>query len=226
MDIPIFSDENLKLIVCALPAPPSNHRAKLFADVLHDWRDTELCEYFLMEPAPVARQRLKRMEALATQADRLVVSFNGIDDFGRFMIKRHMMAVDGRKFDHSLLPEYTSLLNDQIKFVAELSTMEPKNIRKKTGRGRPPNIPAYLVLLDAVQIFEWYTGLKATREIDRSSGNDTGTFWEFTSTLWPIVFGSIEGLSNTRKNWEKFGEVSALIANINLRHPSWGVFKK
>jgi hypothetical protein len=88
-------------------------------------------------------------------------------------------------------------------------------------------------LRDIAQIFEWLTGMKATRQVDRKGEGgkgDIGPFWEFAKAIWPLVFrNGKHGLSNAMKNWaearKKFDEGSSLMANIALRHPIWGVFE-
>src|SRR5262249_7721198 len=65
-------------------------------------------------------------------------------------------------------------------------------------RGQPPNMVAHLVILDIAEIFLWATGQRATRCVDRIDGTETGAFFKFAETLWPIVFdGSDGGLKNT-----------------------------
>jgi hypothetical protein len=60
---------------------------------------------------------------------------------------------------------------------------------------------------------------------------DAGPFWDFAKTIWPLVFrNGTHGLSAAMKNWadarKRFGEESALMANIALRHPTWGLFTR
>jgi hypothetical protein len=74
-------------------------------------------------------------------------------------------------------------------------------------------------MMDIAAIFEWLTDRKATREVDRINGKETGQFWHFAAAVWPWVFGKgVSGLPAAMKNWEKwhlrFGEESQLIRNI------------
>jgi hypothetical protein len=64
----------------------------------------------------------------------------------------------------------------------------------------------------------------------RGESKESGRFFSFASELWPLVFGNGQaGLSAAMKNWawarRRYDEASALIANINFRHPTWGVFE-
>src|SRR5262249_59764217 len=74
----------------------------------------------------------------------------------------------------------------------------------KRELGHPRNICAYLVMMDLVAIFEWLTGRKATREVDRDLGKDTGPFWHFAAAVWPHVSGEGRyGLSAAMKKLKK-----------------------
>ena len=98
------------------------------------------------------------------------------------------------------------------------------------NRGRPRNLAAFLVIRDIACIFQWVTGTEASRSVDRAHGKEIGPFWQFASAVWPVVFGKgDDGLSSAMQNWARdkdlYGPGSALIANIALRHPTWGIFE-
>ena len=100
----------------------------------------------------------------------------------------------------------------------------------KQGRGRPRNDPPSLVLMDIIAIYEWLTDKKATREVGRDTGKDTGLFWEFAKTIWPLVFDRGErGLSAAIQRWagarkkKLKGARSASLRNIDMHHPDWGI---
>ena len=75
-------------------------------------------------------------------------------------------------------------LDQEPDFLAKLGAIKPQQLWK-FGPGQPPNLRAYLVLQDAAAIFEWLTGTKAAREVDRVEGADAGPFFQFASILWP-----------------------------------------
>jgi hypothetical protein len=59
---------------------------------------------------------------------------------------------------------------------------------------------------------------------------EIGPFFRFASALWPAIFGNgTVGLPAAMKNWasarKHYDERSALIANMALRHPEWGLFQ-
>ena len=83
---------------------------------------------------------------------------------------------------------------------------------------------------DIATIFQWVTGTEASRSVDRADGKESGPFWEFASAVWPVVFGKgDDGLSSAMHNWarhkKRYGAGLALIFNIALRHPTWGLFE-
>jgi hypothetical protein len=99
------------------------------------------------------------------------------------------------------------------------------------GRGQPRNITAYFVVQDAAAIFEWLTNTEATRVADRDSGAEIGPFQEFLAAIWPVVFREgDDGLPAAMRNWaslsKKHGEKSAVMANMAMRHPTWGIFER
>jgi hypothetical protein len=101
----------------------------------------------------------------------------------------------------------------------------------KRRPGQPRNKAAYLVLLDLAAIFKRLTGLKPEREVSRIDSRETGAFYCFCEAVWPLVFDcGVGGLAAAMKNWardhQKYNESSALIANLQLRHPSWGVLRR
>jgi hypothetical protein len=115
-------------------------------------------------------------------------------------------------------------LNEYLARIGDVQTTEIW----KPGPGQPRNITAYFVLLDAAAIFEWLTGVQATREVDRDNGKEIGSFFQFASVRWSVIFqDGIAGLPAAMKNWaewrSEYDEPSALIANIAAGHPEWGL---
>jgi hypothetical protein len=97
----------------------------------------------------------------------------------------------------------------------------------KPGRGQPRNIVAELVLQDLAALFEYVTGLRATRRVDRTgekAGKETGPFLNFAKAVWPVIFGSDVGLLSQLREWDVYGgKKSMVISAIALRRPEWGV---
>jgi hypothetical protein len=82
---------------------------------------------------------------------------------------------------------------------------------------------------DIAAIYEWATGSKASRKYDAYEEQESGPFWQFASAIWSAIHGTNEGLWAAMKNWASYRkgcrEESALMANIAMRHPSWGLFE-
>jgi len=116
-------------------------------------------------------------------------------------------------------------LKQQDDFLKRIEAAIPRLLEEdKQESGHPRNIRAYLVMMDLVKIFEWLTGRKATREVDRDLGKDTGPFWHFAAAVWPHVFGEGRyGLSAAMKNWKnwhsRYGEESSFVRNMAMSHP-------
>jgi hypothetical protein len=166
-------------------------------------------------------------------AGQLLNALNAIKEHDRTAIIAQMINAEGRRLkDISRvdLEDQARRLEEELHFLAKLASISPKkywNVR----RGGPRNLAAYLVLQDAAAIFEWFSGRRAARGVDRIDGTETGPFFRFASALWPVVFGKgAAGLSAALKNWalgrSRYSEQSALIANIALRHPTWGIFER
>jgi hypothetical protein len=128
------------------------------------------------------------------------------------------------------LDDKTAQLEQEHRFLDDLSRIEPETLWRLRP-GQPPNVTAYLVLKDAASIFEWLTGKKAARGVNRSDATESGPFHRFVSVLWPAIFeNGTSGLPAAMKNWaqwhSKHQERSALMTNMASRNPTWGLFEK
>ena len=54
---------------------------------------------------------------------------------------------------------------------------------------------------DLAAIFEWLTGRKAARGVDRTYHTETGPFFRFAQSIWPVAFGNTRGLKAAIKNF-------------------------
>jgi len=225
---PVFTDREVKLIGQSLPDTVDPRRRELLPQVLREWCRNELREHLSRESAATIRERVERMKAVADHARGLLQALEALDDRDRAAIAGQMLPRDlwlspkGGEIIRGL----THLIREENSFLTELAAAAPA--AWKQGRGAPRNIKAYLVIKDVAAIFEWLTEMEATREVGRDSAKETGPFWQFVATIWPMVFGKSKGLSNGMKTWASYRkkEGCALIANIAFRHPEWGLFKK
>jgi hypothetical protein len=228
----LFSAQIIKSIAESLPEPVCDRRCELLPQILREWSRNDLKRHLSMDSRTIIKERIERLELVRECARELSQAFDSIDQTGRNIIVSEMLRAKGRSLDdtsRSELAELYSRLDQESYFLTELAAIAPKKTRK-LGSGRPRNYAAYLVLLDAAAIFEWFTGKKAARGVHRRDATETGPFFRFASVLWPLVFGKgIQGLPAAMKNWaqarSRYHEESGLIANIAYRHATWGVFE-
>ena len=121
-------------------------------------------------------------------------------------------------------------LKEQRDYLAQLAAISPKRYWN-TGRGRPRNLAAYLVLQDAAAIYEWFSGTKAARGVSPVDGKESGPFFRFASTIWPIIFEKgCAGLPAAMRNWAvgraRFSERLPFIANLAMHNPTWRIFER
>jgi hypothetical protein len=167
--------------------------------------------------------RCHRLEQVRTDARKLLETLSALEDEDL-----DGLVWRGKDVSKSEYKRQLERLAEVSEYIADLGTIAPEVLWPLKGP-RPPTITAYLVLQDAAAIFEWLTGTKATREADRDSHSEQiSPFFRFASILWPVLFGKgTSGLPSAIQNWaawrKKFDEHSALITNITLRHPTWGI---
>jgi hypothetical protein len=224
-----FSDRDVALIAKAIDhANP--HRLALLPKVLRSWAEIDLFEYASIEASrasiPHIADQCKRVARHAAELGK-ALDVMAEDNY------QVLIASEMRRGHKSLTAQqrrghYTKKLADQRTFLSELTIATLSLERKlKRGPGQPRNTASVFVLLDIARIFEWLTEVTPSREVSRVNGEDTGPFHKFASSIWPPVFASAtDGLSAAMKDWASGREShsSALMANIDLRQPSWRVF--
>jgi hypothetical protein len=182
----------------------------------------------------VKKDRAKRLKAVADTSAKLLRALDAIDrNDERFWIVRDMIVGDGQRLtpvNRTRLEKRFERMRDCLGKLSAASVAAGKIW--KQGRGQPHNNAASLVLMDIVAIYEWLTGRKATRQVNRDTLKDTGPFWEFAAAVWSLVFrNGTRGLSAAIKNWRSArkrklkGTHSPILANIAVRHPEWRIFE-
>ena len=217
---------------CVLPKPLCTRRCKLLPRFFGIGAALICGSICRGNSRATTRKRIRKLEIVKKRAHKLFEALTKLDKDDRTAILVQMIIAEGRREEdvsRSDFADRTARLNQKSDFLAKLGAIAPKKFWKVEGSGRPPNLVAYLVLQDTAAIFEWLAGTKAARGVHRITGSETGPFFRFASTLWPAVFGnSIAGLPAAMKNWaqwqSRYNERSALIANMALRHPTWGIF--
>jgi len=122
-------------------------------------------------------------------------------------------------------------LRQEHDFLRKLAAATQTLIEEdKRGRGQPRNIRAYLVMMDLAAIFGWLTDRKAARGVDRTYHTESGPFWRFAESVWPVAFGTTRGLTAAMKKWAEarklYHEHSSFLLNLPLRRPEWGIFER
>jgi hypothetical protein len=227
---PEFTDDNIQRIRSWLPEEVSARRLRLLPQILREWAKVDLREHFMRESSAAQRQRRERLTRLGNIADRLLEALEGLDKRDRWTLAAQIGAAEGQDIQDITVAifneENEKRLNYTRNLIAKLAAGAKQPLLKR-GRGQPRNVVAYLVMMDIAAIFEYLTGIKATREVDRYTGEEKGPFRDFAGAIWSLVFLSNDGLSAALKNWAcgtKYGELSPLIVNVSLRRPEWGVF--
>jgi hypothetical protein len=229
-----LTDRDLALIGRSLDVEANSHRLCLLPQVLREWVEVDLMEHATREEFRAsAPQRADRYQKVARRSKELLNAIDAVieaDDLG-------LIAVELGRADESIpmrekYGHFNQKLVDHRDFLNHLqAAVESLQNRLKRGPGQPRNMVAYLVLLDLAAIFRWVTGIQPRREVDRIEGDDTGAFYHFCEAIWPLVFrNETDGLRAAMKNWasgrNRYNDASAIIANIDLRYPSWRVFDR
>ncbi len=231
--VPEFTEQEIKLIVASLPVTAIKPRVKQLGKILREWCHTDLGDHWARETRAMLRARRKQLVTVGKRAQELLEAIEALDRRGHTAIALEIKTLATEQDLIDTNDEFTrrkKQWSEGCDFLRSLAEAAPKALRKPT-RGRPRNLVAYLVMKDIAAIFEWLTDTDATRIVDREENNETGPFWHFSASLWPVIFGKgDDGLSAALKNWatarRQYDEESPFIQNINLKHPEWGVFER
>ena len=235
----VFSDEAVGAIIEALPANVIPERLELLPQLLRDWVEHDLPYHLARENRASVRERQRRLLAVAKRAAHLCEALAALDHGDSFWlairIATHKTGKSLVRLAQSDIAQARERLHSAEGWARELAEAPPDLSESQgEGRGRPRAITTYLVMYDLEALFEFVTCTTAGRRVrseDHSEyGKEYGPFWDFVKPIWIMIFGSQAGLSAAVKNWAlartKFEETSAVIANIGLRHPEWGIFSK
>jgi hypothetical protein len=213
-----------------LPKPLCTRRCELLPQVLEEWERSALGEHLSREPRADFRKRIKKRDTVTKLARHLHESLDNLEQEDRYAIVLQMIRAERstEEVSRKKLVWLTAWLEYLSEYLARVGDVQTTEIWKP-GPGQPRNVTAHFVLQDAAAIFEWLTGVQATREVDRDTGAEIGPFFQFSSILWPVIFQKgTAGLPSAMKNWaewrSQYNERSALIANIAAGHPGWGLF--
>jgi hypothetical protein len=222
-----FSDREVKLISRSLPDGVDQRRMDLLPEILREWGQTDLREHLSGKPRAITRNRLGRLSRVAKCAAELLQALDGLNDRDRAHLALEIGSTEEATLWQVDFAEQEKRLDEARDFLTALAATGSKAHWKRRP-GQPRNITSYLIMMDLAALYEYLTGWKAIRSVDRRTREESGAFWQFAAAVWPVAFGSDDGLPAAMKSWanarKKYNEESPLVANIAFRHPTWGIF--
>jgi hypothetical protein len=232
---PQFDERAVEQIRASLPKGIDQRRLNLLPQLLDEWSRTNLREHFSRETRATSRKRYAQLTKVGKYATHLRQALERLDPPGRAWIAQEIGREEGSPLfsvSREKLAEMKERLKDEGDFLRKLTAATVRLIdeldESLSGR-RPRNIRAHLVMLDLAAIFEWLTDRKAARGIDRIERTESGPFWRFAESVWPVAFGTTRGLTAAMKNWAKarkvYHEHSNFLYNLAMRRPEWGIFE-
>jgi hypothetical protein len=238
-----FTATQIGQLTAAVLDHVSERRKSLLPLILGEWGRVEPEEHFKYPSPKEVRAQQSQLERLARRANELAQAITDLDPDARsaiadcqveafvtlesgFRVPRPGVGEEQFVEADRRLAETPETLRDlavsAAKAAAELQTYP---MRLSTLRG-------CLVLQDLATIYEYATGERASRKIrvdqHEDAGQEYGAFFALARAGWSMIFGSLHGFSYALQQWAvkraQYGGSSALIANISLRHPEWGLF--
>jgi hypothetical protein len=230
---PIFNECAVKQICASLPKGIDQRRLDLLPLVLNEWSRTDLREHLSRDIPATKRERDAQLTKVGKYATHLRQALEAIDQPGKSWIAQEIGREEGSppfSVSRERHAEMKERLRQEDDFLRKLAAATLTLIEEdKRGPGQPRNIPAYLVMKDLAAIFEWLTGRKAARGVDRIYHTETGPFFRFAQSIWQVAFGNTRGLKAAIANFVEarklYQEQSPFLFNIAFHHPTWGIFE-
>ena len=225
--------------MAALPGCTDDRKRQLVPMILAEWGRIDIGEYLSLPLSQQVRAEHGALEKVASCANKLARALSSLGPGSRSAVAYHLSK--GKVGAETALEWYYGI-RDTDRRLGEMPARLDRLSAAVTatavewGSPRPRRGSAihYLILKDLAAIFEFATeqwsGRRVHTDAHVDAGQDYGPFWHFANTIWPMVFGSTNGLSYAVKFWakarERHGEGSAVIANMDLRHPEWRIFER
>lgn len=199
---PQFDERAVEQIRASLPKGIDERRLNLLLD---EWSRTDLREHLSRDTPAATRKRFAQLTKVGKCATHLRQALEALDQRGWAWTAQEMGREDGRPLfsvSHERVAEMKERLKQGYEFLKMIEAASLKLLEEDArGPGQPRNIRAYLVMKDLAAIFEWLTGRKAARGVDRTDHTETGPFFRFAQSIWPVVFGNAHGLKAAMKNF-------------------------
>jgi hypothetical protein len=235
-----FTPEQIEHLMRALAGCRDERKQQLVPMIIAEWGRIDI-ENYLSQPRPHELQKERKLlEKLALRANELAHAMSSLEPGLRLAIAHNLSK--GKVgpetpflawYDH--IHEIDSRLAEM---PARLNRLSAAATGTAVGWGSPrlrhDSAIRNLILKDLAAIFEFATEQWSARRVRTDAypdaGQDYGPFWDFVSGVWPMIFGSTKGLKYAVKFWASAraerGEGSAVIANMDLRHPEWRIFER
>jgi hypothetical protein len=240
-----WTDEQIGSLIRALPPIEDEPKRGLLPLILGEWARVDLETHLTRPGRKEARDVARRFGALAKHAHDLAAAIADLDEGLRHVLGYRLARLasdraaargsDEQLVGHDQAKKHSKSLADEVARVERIAAAARDLASRPTDYGHHHNtIVRYLILKDLAAIFEYATGKRARRGVRSEDhpdyGQDYGPFYEFAKSVWQLLFGDTAGLSANLKLWaearRRYDERSAVIANIQLRHPEWRIFPR
>lgn len=235
-----FDDRDIAAALKSLKSTPIPARLKLLPQVLEEWATIDLPEYARAGQICLPIE-VRVLEASCKNIEALKRALTGSE---KEIVQTHFYLAHGPILGSGAL----RLSHEHVDLkIADVDTHAPEILeilrdyipRIKPKRGRPRNFASPKVISDLADIFHWLTGATPSRAVDPNQDSDCSEFYDFCAALWPAIYANADhGLHSAQKEWatyvttirdqgeklsdsKRYKNLSALIANIDIRHPDW-----
>ena len=220
-----FTERDIRLIQSSLPPGTDPERIELLPLLLLEWARVDLRWHFARMPLPVlARQRM-RLEKVAKQVAALIQALDELEGPDRWSLVEELGIAEGLGLLSAYRNEQNKRRVDEWRSLTATIAGAAAAPRWKPGKGQPRNDVAQLVLRDLAALFEYVSGLRASRVVDPFTGEEGGHFLNLARAVWPVVFGNGDsGLELQLREWAADrSKKSMVVRNIAVRRREWGV---
>ena len=231
-----FTTEQIEQLMAALPGCTDEQKRQVIPMILAEWGLIDVEGYLNHTPPQQVRAERKLLEKLASGATELAQALSNLGSGSRFAVAYQLSK--GGVDNESALANYNRIreINRRLgEAPARLDRLAAAVTETAALQGPTPlrhdSVIRNLILKDLAAIFEYATeqlsGRRVRTDAHVDAGQEYGPFWDFVSVVWPMIFGSTNGLRYAVKFWAKVqakhGERSAVITNMEFRHPEWRI---
>ena len=177
---------------------------------------------FTSAATAAASGRTQSAEKFASYANKLAQTLSSLEPSSRFTIA-YQMCKGKVGAETPFLAWYSGIRDNDRRLSEAPARLErlAAAVAEAAAGCRPPSLPhnsviRYLILKDLAAMFEFATeqssGRRVRTDAHVDAGQDYGPFWDFVSAVWPMIFGSTNGLRYALKFWASAREASRAIS--------------